>query len=340
MSNIKLLILLITIISFAQKSIAQDKSIQEIRSELKNAKAQFKGKQPKYKMGDLFITTLKGFDSTQITSIKAIPIPKAIKLFGADGKNGVIELEIIMLSIDMSGPVNLREFSLSPEEIRNVPEPKKENTDKTDIYSKTEIEPKYIGNLIKFINLHLKYPYDALDEGIQGKVVLNYIVELDSSISNITISENSPTRNNSLVQESIRVIKKTSGNWIPGVQNGKSVRCTYETEINFVIPEDNDIDFPYCEGFSNFIDSAMQYPKQAIKKKIYGEVLLNFIVTEKGTIEDIILSPSSKTTDAILVKEAMRILKLSSGRWKPATKNNVPCSKAATTSIYFKPMTK
>lgn len=76
-----------------------------------------------------------------------------------------------------------------------------------------------------FIASNLKYPVWAQEEGIQGRVVVKFIVEKDGSISNVEVDRSvSPSLDN----EAMRVIKNMP-KWIPGQINGKAVKveCSY-----------------------------------------------------------------------------------------------------------------
>lgn len=76
-----------------------------------------------------------------------------------------------------------------------------------------------------FIVSNLKYPVVAQENGIQGRVVVKFIVEKDGSISNVEVDRSVDP---SLDNEAMRVIKNMP-KWIPGQINGKAVKveCSY-----------------------------------------------------------------------------------------------------------------
>ena len=76
-----------------------------------------------------------------------------------------------------------------------------------------------------FIVSNLKYPVVAQENGIQGRVVVKFIVEKDGSISNVEVDRSVYP---SLDNEAMRVIKNMP-KWIPGQINGKAVKveCSY-----------------------------------------------------------------------------------------------------------------
>ncbi len=81
-----------------------------------------------------------------------------------------------------------------------------------------------------FIRKNLHYPEKLKAAGIQGKVYIQFIVEKDGSLSNITVRRGS--KNADLDQEAVNVIKKMP-NWIPGSMRGKKVRVKQTVPVTF-----------------------------------------------------------------------------------------------------------
>ena len=100
-----------------------------------------------------------------------------------------------------------------------------------------EVMPSFPGGrqtLMKYIACHVKYPAKAQKEGIHGRVVVQFIVERDGSISNPKIVRSIHPM---LDEEAIRVVKNMP-NWNPGIINGKPVRVRYYIPINFNLNKD------------------------------------------------------------------------------------------------------
>jgi protein TonB len=83
-----------------------------------------------------------------------------------------------------------------------------------------------------FIRKNLYYPPKLKAAGIQGKVYIQFIVEKDGSLSNITVRRGS--KNAELDQEAINVIKKMP-NWTPGSMRGKKVRVKQTVPVAFTL---------------------------------------------------------------------------------------------------------
>lgn len=72
--------------------------------------------------------------------------------------------------------------------------------------------------LITFLGSNIKYPEAAEKAGVEGITVMSFVVETDGTITNIEIVKSlSPETD----QEAVRVVKLTSGSWIPGKIMGK-----------------------------------------------------------------------------------------------------------------------
>ena len=85
------------------------------------------------------------------------------------------------------------------------------------------------GALMKFLRENIKYPSEAQKMGIQGRIICQFVIEKDGSISDVTVVR---SVNEHLDAEAVRVIKAMP-NWTPGEQRGVKVRVKYTLPINF-----------------------------------------------------------------------------------------------------------
>jgi periplasmic protein TonB len=100
------------------------------------------------------------------------------------------------------------------------------------IFEVVEQMPTYPGGqeaLFEYLSKHIKYPVIAEENGIQGKVIVTFVVEKDGSITDITVVKSVDP---SLDKEAKRVIG-TMPHWIPGKQNGSSVRVKFTVPVTF-----------------------------------------------------------------------------------------------------------
>ena len=100
------------------------------------------------------------------------------------------------------------------------------------IFDVVEHQPSFPGGqkaLMQWLSENVQYPQLAYDNGIQGRVIVQYVVEKDGSISEVTVSKSIDP---SLDKEALRVVKSMPS-WRPGMQNGKPVRVKYTMPVTF-----------------------------------------------------------------------------------------------------------
>ena len=103
---------------------------------------------------------------------------------------------------------------------------------KNMVYDVVEVMPQYPGGqiaMMKYIMENIKYPKQAMKEGIQGRVTVSFIVEKDGRVSNVRLLRSVQP---SLDKEAIRVVKSMP-KWTPGKHNGKPVRVRFNLPVMF-----------------------------------------------------------------------------------------------------------
>lgn len=128
------------------------------------------------------------------------------------------KLALILVTLLMAAP-----YATAQEE---------DNNDAEDVVQTPEKRPEFPGGtdaLFKFLSSNLKYPDDAKKEGVQGRVICQFTVNKDGSISDITVLRHVHP---SLDLEAVRVIS-IMPRWEPGVQNGEKKRCKFKLPITF-----------------------------------------------------------------------------------------------------------
>lgn len=102
-----------------------------------------------------------------------------------------------------------------------------------DIFVVVETMPEFPGGqqqLFKFLSENVKYPVIAQENGIQGRVICQFVVNKDGSIVDVEVVRSGGDA--SLDKEAVRVIKSMP-KWNPGKQRGKAVRVKYTVPVNF-----------------------------------------------------------------------------------------------------------
>lgn len=83
--------------------------------------------------------------------------------------------------------------------------------------------------LFEYLSNNLQYPVVAEENGVQGRVIVIFIVEKDGFISNAKVVK---SVDSSCDKEAIRLVESMP-NWIPGKQNGEPVRVKYTVPVTF-----------------------------------------------------------------------------------------------------------
>jgi protein TonB len=113
-----------------------------------------------------------------------------------------------------------------------APEPPKHVDEETKIFTVVEQMPMYPGGdgaLMGYLRDNIHYPTVAAENGVQGRVVVGFVVERDGSITDVKILRGVDP---SLDREAMRVVKSMP-RWNPGKQNGSAVRVKYQVPVSF-----------------------------------------------------------------------------------------------------------
>ena len=199
--------------------------------------------------------------------------------------------------------------------------------------------PGGMGECMKWLQANIKYPKEG-DKGVQGRVILQFIVEKDGSITDVKVVRSvSPD----LDAEAIRVASAMP-KWKPGMQRGKVVRVKYTLPVMFrlekkeavtsasvsAVPVDSegevktDVVFQVVEQMPEFpggmgecmkwLQANMKYPKEAQDKGEQGRVIVQFIVEKDGSITE---PKVARGVSPALDAEALRVVSIMP-KWKPA----------------------
>ena len=110
--------------------------------------------------------------------------------------------------------------------------------DYSQVYRSPEAMPAYPGGtdaLLAFLCDNLTYPEEAEKNNIEGRVIVQFIVEIDGSVSETKVVR---SVSKDLDAEAVRVCRLLSG-FTPGYLNGEPVRVWYTLPITFKIPAEN-----------------------------------------------------------------------------------------------------
>ncbi|MDY0254276.1 MAG: energy transducer TonB [Tenuifilaceae bacterium] len=150
----------------------------------------------------------------------------------------VIELiNIVEDDVDLDDDVDLFDMEFNEDvavQIINFVDDEEE-FEEEEIFVIVEDMPSFQGGDInkfrEYINKNLRYPEIAAENGIQGRVILSFVVEPHGGVSNVRVLRGVDP---ALDREAIRVVE-SSPKWQPGMQRGKPVRVSFNIPIIFVL---------------------------------------------------------------------------------------------------------
>lgn len=211
--------------------------------------------------------------------------------------------------------------------------------------------------LMTYLHNNIRYPAAARENGLQGTVVVQFIVNTDGSL--IDIKTIGSKKGGGLEQEAIRVIKAMP-RWTPGSQDGRPVNVQYNLPVRFVLgnrtasgsawqlqpptPPASTFNagtslsngthdkiftfveqmptFPGGEGaLMHYLSAHIHYPAAARKNGIQGTVVIRFVLNTDGTMQDVHSVGSKKGGG--LEEEAIRVLK-NMPPWNPGRQDGKP----------------
>ena len=223
------------------------------------------------------------------------------------------------------------------------------------IYQIVDEMPQYPGGeaaMMKFVANNVKYPQEAKDKEIDGRVFVSFVVEKDGSVSNVKVLRGI---GGGCDEEAVRVVSSMP-KWKPGIKDGKPVRVSYMMPINFKLSDgqpakpskkadankpdmkpDKDGVYQIVEEMPRFPGdekALMEYLKSNLQmpEKYKGDdaefrlaeyrTFIRFVVTEDGSISDVNLI---KKTEGFkdLDDEALRVVK-AMPKWNPGKMGGKP----------------
>lgn len=169
-------------------------------------------------------------------------------------------------------------------------------TDSLQVFSFVEKMPEYPGGLsalLKFFQDNVVYPKADKDLGIEGKVLVRFVITADGSVANIAIAKSVSF---GLDSEALRVVGLLP-KFTPGTQQGKAVSVYYNLPFNFTLTDDEKNASPYEKkknndpNFRNAISlikyndnkeaikaldlSIEQYPDDYLSYQLKGDCYIN-----------------------------------------------------------------
>ena len=175
-------------------------------------------------------------DPNRIENITVLKDQSAVATYGQEARNGVVIITTKGDTALPARPENARQehgkattqAEAHDEAIRETGE-----TEDDQPFLIAETMPSFQGGDLNtfrnWVQQNVKFPQIALENGIQGRVVLSFVIEKDGRLTNIQVLQ---TPDRSLSEEAIRVLNK-SPKWSPGKQRNQVVRVKYTLPVDF-----------------------------------------------------------------------------------------------------------
>ena len=205
------------------------------------------------------------------------------------------------------------------------------------IYQIVDEMPQYPGGeaaMMKFVSENVKYPQEAKDKDIAGRVFVSFVVEKDGSVSTVKVMRGI---GGGCDEEAVRVISGMP-KWKPGIKDGKPVRVSYMMPLVFKLtegqpaksdasqsdmkPDQDDVyqtveempEFPGgIEGLMDYVSKNVKYPESAKEKNLQGRVMIKFVIEKDGSVSNVEVFRGWNNE---LDDEAVRVVK-AMPKWKP-----------------------
>ncbi len=112
-------------------------------------------------------------------------------------------------------------------------------TEEVEIFGMVEEMPGFPGGevkLMEFIAKNINYPKEAIEKGIEGRVFVGFIIDVDGSVTDVKLLRGIGC---GCDEEAIRVVKSLP-KWRPAKQNGVLIRVPFQLPVNFKLEDKMD----------------------------------------------------------------------------------------------------
>ncbi len=210
---------------------------QEQAAELSALEAEAEKKKDEPKVERQEIIQEKKEVIEEVKSSTAFQVPEIKK--DNEVKNQVVSQDEVMEKKEAIGSFNVEgnsdkgatlkvEQQLKEEKVEE--KPKEDLSRKVfDVVEKMPSYPGGNGALQRWLSSNITYPAAAAENGVEGRVIVAFVVETDGSVSDVRIARGVDP---SLDREALSVVKRMP-KWIPGMQNGSPVRVKFNVPVTF-----------------------------------------------------------------------------------------------------------
>ena len=148
-----------------------------------------------------------------------------------------LDEKVAVSNVDQEGTKDRAVEAVRTDIAVNVPPPAPKEAPKEEVkqvvenkvFDIAEQMPSFKGNVNQWLAQNLSYPAVAAENGIQGRVIVNFVVEKDGSISNVQVVRSVDP---ALDREAVNTVKRMP-KWNPGMNNGQPARVKFTLPVTF-----------------------------------------------------------------------------------------------------------
>lgn len=300
------------------------------------------------------------FPPELIESIHVYKGPKAKEKYPEAAESGVVEIHTKLNTLDeLKQNLTEKVNKLTEDEIFKVVEEQPlfpgcntstEENEKLDC-SKTK--------LLEYIYRNITYPQAAREAGIQGQVVIRFVVEKDGTLSNLEVVKEIGGGCGEAAKLVFDKMNQQGLKWTPAKQRGKVVRVVYNVPVKFKLEETVPAQeqgsiasgathkqtlirpvFSTCanndercshEEFIKYIYKNIHYPAEARQANNTGMVQVKWTVNKQGKIHAEVKGTGMHES---IISDVQRLFN-DMPAWKPATQRGNPVDYSGTTNIAY-----
>ncbi|MEZ5041958.1 MAG: TonB family protein [Saprospiraceae bacterium] len=265
------------------------------------------------------LTPFSNIDPNDIQSINVLKGDVAIEKYGDKAINGV-------------GEITTKKSKVATE-VEEMPLFPGVNADERSPKERKMISDKM---MLGYIFKNVKYPKAAKDAGIEGVVIVNFVIDEKGYTKDFKILREPSSE---LGQEALRVAKSMPTPWTPGKNQGKAVATEFNLPIKFKLNDDNPKEIfkvveemPLFPGINStegtpeerklasdqkmleYIFQHIEYPKIAKDNGVEGICVIQFVIEKDGTLSD---PKIVRDIGAHCGEEALRVVESIPGKWTP-----------------------
>lgn len=197
-----------------------------------------------------------------------------------------------------------------------------------------------------FLAQNLQYPEAAHTAGVDGSVIVRFVVDEKGKTSEYAVDEDPGY---GLGEEAMRVVKKL-GKWLPGRNMGEAVKVRMSVPVRFVLDDEPELveeivpevytiaekmpRYQGCESsadetearnctfqaIAQYMRTGLVYPETAKKQKVTGTVVVKFVIDETGKVTNAVIEEGLGSG---CDEEALRLVN-SMPQWTPGMQNGRP----------------